>query len=109
MISTIKSCAVPSIASGSRYILGARLISTSRIISTAANPNVDASDASHFHTFKEYRVFAQQFGPLASTAWAQNITKEASNTGGSTSNNYSAKEKTTENSLNSNPAQNRAD
>ncbi|VVT58722.1 uncharacterized protein SAPINGB_P006351 [Magnusiomyces paraingens] len=56
--------------------MATRAISTSRIISTAANPKVKANDVSHFKTFKEYRVFAQQFGPLASLAWQNNISSQ---------------------------------
>lgn len=43
------------------------------IISTAAQPDVQANDVSHFNSFKEYRAFAQQFGPLASHAWERDI------------------------------------
>lgn len=71
MISSSRASVIRAISSS----LGKRSISTSKIISTAANADAKASDVSHFATFKEYRVFAQQFGPLASTAWAQKITK----------------------------------
>lgn len=69
MLTSVRSTAVRSIAS----VSARRFLSSTRIIANAANIHADSSDVSHFATFKEYRVFAQQFGPLASHAWAKNL------------------------------------